>query len=542
MSHASFDYLPTPGYRPISGIDTLRCGPGIEEGGDISKGEWKYNGTDYFNQVEGSFLACTKIQAWCPPLQFVENAIEYGCTNEQYLGSLCTSRCLPGYGFFEGEYECINPPAGWTYEAANGMDENGNIVGSGGHGGNGGNAGSSGSGSSGVVTEYTVTADGGKYLIDGVTNPVLEFTRGNTYVFDVSDASTDLHPLYITSSNVGGAPAQNVASHPSGVTGNGNKFNVGDQKVTYVVPHGAPDTLYYQCGSHANMGNRIDVTNGNVTSSFNSTTNANFTGTTVALAGTTTQAAIPYGGQGVTKGGVWHFRPATVRDRTTGELYKSYLQEGFFPDKLSCLGEAFCLELQTLENTNKIPSDIHRFIGDESTITCNDGYRIYGSMEEEITVSCRSFNDLGVFFRREEIPRISWHDAPIPVIEQPLSDEDLFNNLFGINGTNGTLNGTLNGTDLGVNATDNATEWINCTEVDGVLTNITDENGTIVEYDVCVNYTMNGTGSTTTTTTTTPWSLMNVNWNWRDTPRKIKEIVCRKVDEWCPELPPVLHG
>ena len=87
------------------------------------------------------------------------------------------------------------------------------------------------------------------FYINGSGNPALSFTRGNTYVFDQSDASNSGHPIafkdavgspYITGVSTVGTPGQSGA------------------KTTIVVPlTGALPTQYY-CTVHGNgMGNVI---------------------------------------------------------------------------------------------------------------------------------------------------------------------------------------------------------------------------------------------------------------------------------------------
>jgi hypothetical protein len=44
-------------------------------------------------------------------------------------------------------------------------------------------------------TPFKITADGGKYYIDGVLTPELELVSGHTYQFDLSDSSLNTHPL-----------------------------------------------------------------------------------------------------------------------------------------------------------------------------------------------------------------------------------------------------------------------------------------------------------------------------------------------------------
>ena len=105
---------------------------------------------------------------------------------------------------------------------------------------------------------YTVTAGsvfefyGEEYTSD-TNNPALSFKRGSTYVLNIN--TTSLHPFWIqTSDNGGSYDSANVYS--SGITNNG----IYDGTITFVVPMDAPDTLYYRCEQHGNMGNSISIT------------------------------------------------------------------------------------------------------------------------------------------------------------------------------------------------------------------------------------------------------------------------------------------
>ena len=60
------------------------------------------------------------------------------------------------------------------------------------------------------------------------------------------------HPFYLTTDAAGGGSAPYTA----GVTGAPAS---GSQTVTFVVPAGAPDVLWYQCINHAFMGYRMNV-------------------------------------------------------------------------------------------------------------------------------------------------------------------------------------------------------------------------------------------------------------------------------------------
>eukprot|EP00042_Codosiga_hollandica_P057943 m.867160 g.867160 ORF g.867160 m.867160 type:complete len:1068 (+) comp59725_c0_seq26:54-3257(+) len=126
-----------------------------------------------------------------------------------------------------------------------------------------------------------VNSGSSSYTIDGVTNPTLTFTRGNTYTFSVSASG---HPFYIKT--VRGTGTTNV--YAIGVTGNG----VTSGTLTFTVPLDAPNTLFYQCSVHSGMSGTINI----VTATTVSTTSGNFgtvsqTGATTTVTGTTTATA-----------------------------------------------------------------------------------------------------------------------------------------------------------------------------------------------------------------------------------------------------------
>ena len=92
------------------------------------------------------------------------------------------------------------------------------------------------------------------YLFDGASapNPDLTLCRGSTYVFAVNAPPN--HPFWIkTAKNDTGTG--NAFS--TGVTGNGTM--AGD--VTFAVPTSAPDTLFYDCQTHAMMSGTIHIIN-----------------------------------------------------------------------------------------------------------------------------------------------------------------------------------------------------------------------------------------------------------------------------------------
>ena len=100
-----------------------------------------------------------------------------------------------------------------------------------------------------AATEYQVTNNGLiSYLFDGVANPSLTFQRGSTYIFHIN---TPGHPFLInTVKGTGTANAYN-----SGVTNNG--IEQGD--LTFIVPAGAPDELFYNCQFHSGMTAAITI-------------------------------------------------------------------------------------------------------------------------------------------------------------------------------------------------------------------------------------------------------------------------------------------
>ena len=100
---------------------------------------------------------------------------------------------------------------------------------------------------------YTFQGEG---LNGTVNDPTLYLTRGKTYRFE---NGTGAHPIRIQSTSGASGTAYNT-----GVTN-----NAGSGTVIVEVQHDAPDVLYYQCTSHANMNGIIYVTgalaDGNVT-------------------------------------------------------------------------------------------------------------------------------------------------------------------------------------------------------------------------------------------------------------------------------------
>ena len=111
--------------------------------------------------------------------------------------------------------------------------------------------------SSNDTQTFVVTANQGKFYIDGQSQATLDLVKGKTYVFDLSQVST-AHPFRLSTSENG------PTAYTNGVTVTGVQGTAG-AKLTFVVPDGAPSTLYYFCTNHLGMGSSMAV--GNTTSS-----------------------------------------------------------------------------------------------------------------------------------------------------------------------------------------------------------------------------------------------------------------------------------
>ena len=104
---------------------------------------------------------------------------------------------------------------------------------------------------------YTVGSTTGAYVFSGTAmgnNPEIgPFYRGGTYTININASG---HPFYFTTDN-GTNFASNTyfGEYTSGVTGS----RTDNGTITFTVPAGAPDVLYYQCGVHGAMRGTIRV-------------------------------------------------------------------------------------------------------------------------------------------------------------------------------------------------------------------------------------------------------------------------------------------
>ena len=110
-------------------------------------------------------------------------------------------------------------------------------------------------GSMPTVMEMTVTVSGMKFYVDALLQPEVGLYRGFTYTFDQSSSTNSPHPLRLSSTedgtHVGGT------QYTDGVAYTGTQGS--DGLLTFTVPLDAPDTLYYYCQNHANMGGTVQI-------------------------------------------------------------------------------------------------------------------------------------------------------------------------------------------------------------------------------------------------------------------------------------------
>jgi len=116
---------------------------------------------------------------------------------------------------------------------------------------------------------YIVKSNGGKYYLNDEEKPTIDLEVNKTYMFDLSDSSTNGHPFYITTGNPGGQNAINN-KYDIEVTTNGNHNGTSVKTVIFKVPSNAPNTLYYHCGIHSNMGNKINIIKEQINNNNNS--------------------------------------------------------------------------------------------------------------------------------------------------------------------------------------------------------------------------------------------------------------------------------
>ena len=91
------------------------------------------------------------------------------------------------------------------------------------------------------------------FVLNGQTSPDLNLMRGHTYLFDVSDSTTESFPIFISTAGAGGTYNN---EYLSGVTHSRAAFGGTDDPYTatasnllFTVPWDAPDQLFYASGN-----------------------------------------------------------------------------------------------------------------------------------------------------------------------------------------------------------------------------------------------------------------------------------------------------
>ena len=107
-----------------------------------------------------------------------------------------------------------------------------------------------------AASPYHNVGSSNGYFIDGVQTPIIELKGNDTgkpyyYKFDQSDASNSGHPLRFYNN------VSKTTAYTTGVTTSGTPGQSGAH-TTIAVDNTTPNVLYYQCSSHANMGNFIN--------------------------------------------------------------------------------------------------------------------------------------------------------------------------------------------------------------------------------------------------------------------------------------------
>ena len=102
------------------------------------------------------------------------------------------------------------------------------------------------------ATTFTVTVSYGKYYLDGISTKSINLKKGNTYYFDLSHSSTNIHPFFISTSSNGGNYND---EYTSGITNSRETTGT----LTFVISSNLSSNLFYNCGAHSGMGGLITI-------------------------------------------------------------------------------------------------------------------------------------------------------------------------------------------------------------------------------------------------------------------------------------------
>ena len=108
---------------------------------------------------------------------------------------------------------------------------------------------------------YQGTGSGSGYKIDGTFAPTIVMNPGNTYRFDLSDATNSSHPLYFY------YDAAKTTQYTTNVVNNYASKGAGSSGsyIEITITDATPPVLHYQCGNHGYMGNMITTQTRNLT-------------------------------------------------------------------------------------------------------------------------------------------------------------------------------------------------------------------------------------------------------------------------------------
>ena len=96
------------------------------------------------------------------------------------------------------------------------------------------------------------------YKIDTVAQKSLTLAAGTTYTFEISDSTVSSHPFKLSTT------ADGTHATPTAGTEYTTGVTAGTTTITFAPTASTPQTLYYYCGSHANMGGTITISGGAV--------------------------------------------------------------------------------------------------------------------------------------------------------------------------------------------------------------------------------------------------------------------------------------
>ncbi len=127
------------------------------------------------------------------------------------------------------------------------------------------------------IVDYEVNVNpnnngsGNKYYIDGKQTPSLILVRGNTYNFKFSSPESSStgysganHPFYISTGTAWSQGAY-TGEYIGGVSGSRSYYSGSTTTLKFKVPSNAPDTLYYHCSNHNNMGGKFVIVDNPIT-------------------------------------------------------------------------------------------------------------------------------------------------------------------------------------------------------------------------------------------------------------------------------------